>query len=173
MDKISEAEINSCTRKFLLDNDFQFISTKNNGEKFYYRINNTFPPLYKQPDCLSIKDNVVIVWEEKIKFKDLFRKQATKISDIEKISNLTLQSDWKNDFISQICDTLSFSPEIILLMGGVNSLKDTQSTPKHVIPNSIIQLETTITLNSANIKLVKCPDNIKNLFPFTKCSHIL
>ena len=88
MKRFTEAEINSCTRRFLIENGFNFLSTKNNGEKFYYRLNKSSPPLLKQPDCLAYKENVVIIWEEKVKFNDLFKTQNGKVSDIDKLGNI-------------------------------------------------------------------------------------
>lgn len=173
MKRISEAEINSCTRMFLLNNGFKFLSTKNNGEKFYYRINDSIPPLFKQPDCVSYKDNVVIIWEEKIRYNDLFKDQGNKVSDIKKLITFFNSPKLKNEFIVQVTDVIGFHLDEIILIGGVNSLIFKTEKSKKVVPKELVHLTTIIESNIATINIVSLPNFCKNLFSINSCEHEL
>lgn len=169
--RVSEAEINSCTRQFLMKNNFNFLSTLNNGEKFYYRINKSFPPLLKQPDNLVYKDNIVIIWEEKVKYNDLFKSSGDKVSDIEKLGLILDNEELQLDFLGNVSEIIGYSTDDIILCGGVNSLKPTGAYKKRV-PEELIHLVTSINVETS-IELVGLPKHLEKHFQFKSCKHEL
>lgn len=173
MKRLSEAEVNSCTRKFLLKNEFNFLSTKNNGEKFYFRIDDSTPPLFKQPDCVAYKENVVIIWEEKVKYNDLFKDQGDKVSDIKKLITFFESPKLKNEFITQVADILNLDLCEITLIGGVNSLPPKTNNSKYVVPDTLVHLSTLIKDEIAKIDVVSLPIIAKDLFTIKSCVHEL
>ena len=166
MNKLTEGDIQSLVRRYLLQNGFQLFTRTAKGESLHYRTNLVTPPRYKIPDHIAIKNNTVLIFEDKIKYADLFKKGN---SDIEKlscfISNKTNLQDF-NQLITKIGVKLT-KPSIV---PACASLKPENN--KKIIPANFVFLGITPTDDKYVIEFCQ-GTNCSSLFNFDKSALTL
>lgn len=162
MQNITEAEINYCTRNFLRANGFDFISMGPNGEKLYYELDVKNPPQLKQPDCIAIKKNTIIIIEEKVFYNSLFKKQNNGVSDIDKLQRFLNNNITKDEFIKKVSHLLNIDSSNLKIIGGCNSLIPERS--KFQFPSSLIQLGVKYTPKLLSTYLINGPSLYLKLF---------
>lgn len=154
---LTEAEITSCSRSFLRKNGFSIIATSK-GEKLFYRIEETERPELKQPDTVAMKENYVIIFEDKKRYNDLFKSGKDKISDVEKLCKFINNYKFVNEFKEKISYLINPEYKTFHIKCGCSSLIPKESS--NVLPNDfifigirkqnkqmIISIEKTVTLD--------------------------
>lgn len=166
MIKITEGEIQSLIRRFLLINKFQLVTRTSNGETLHYRTELTKPPKFKIPDHVAIKNNTVLVVEEKVRYSDLFKNKA---SDINKLL-LFLNNKYALGEFKELLKHLNpplMNPNIV---GAYASLEPSKS--RREIPSNFIYMGIGVTSDAYVVKI--CQDgNLNSLFNYAKYSFTL
>lgn len=166
MMKITEGEIQSLIRRFLLKNKFQLVTRTSNGETLHYRNELTIPPKFKIPDHVAIKNNTVLVVEDKVKYSDFFKNKA---SDIDKLVSFLSNEYALNEF-KELLKNLNpplMNPTIV---GAYASLEPSKS--RREIPSNCIYMG--ISANSIGYVVNVCQDaNLKSLFNYATYSFTL
>lgn len=166
MKKISEGEIQSLIRKYLILNKFRLVTKTPDGEPIHYRNELTKPPKYKVPDHTAIKSNTVLVIEDKVWYRDLFGKG---VSDIDKLSSFLNNESALNEF-KELLTHLNpplMNPSIVGAFASIEPARYDVSIPSHFIYLGIM-------VNSVGyIVRLYHDSNVKNLFEHTSHRFIL
>ena len=171
LNKITEGEIQSLTRRYLAKNEFRFFSRTVDGRPLHYRVKITGPPEFKVPDLVAVKRSIVLVFEEKTKYISLFERTGKdNMSDIEKLTvflgNREAVSEFRN-LVGLVGIPLG-KPSIV---GGLSSLKplptDTCRIPRRFV---FIQIDRT---SKGFAVEVRQDAGIKSLFNITRCNFVL
>ena len=120
MKKITEGEITSLTRRFFKENGFSILSSLSSKEKLNYTIDGNSLN-NKQPDSVFIKNDLVILCEDKLAFKNLFKKQGAKVSDHTKLLAFLESKESKEKFSEKI--RIKTGTKDIKVSGCLSSLK--------------------------------------------------
>ena len=130
--RITEGEVQFLVRSFLLKNNFRLYTKTTNEEPLHYRNTFTNPPKFKNPDHVAIKGNAVLVFEDKVKFSDLF---AGKHPDLIKISSFLANTRAVAEFRTLLAD-VEPAPTNPVIVGSFASLAPEKS--KKEIPKKFV-----------------------------------
>jgi len=122
--ELREPEITSMVRHFFRLNGFTFLSTSSSGEKLYYtiggnKLNN------KQPDTIVIKNDLLVLCEDKIKFNSLFSSRNKSLNDHDKLLAFLTSDPDLYAFKQKVA--LSTSLKDYSIIGCLSSLAPTKS----------------------------------------------
>lgn len=141
LSRITEGEITSIVRRFYRANGFHFLSTSSSGEKLYYVIDGNLQN-NKQPDSIVIKNDIIIICEDKIFYSDLFAEKKGAGSDLKKVTAF-LSSE---DAISHFREKLPKDFKHNKILGCLSSLiRDSENLIS--IPNNILNIRISRTKN--------------------------
>lgn len=140
--KFTEGEITSMVRRFFIANGFSFLSSSKNGDKLYYTLPDNASN-FKQPDSIVIKDDLIILCEDKIFYRSLYSSNSQKISDFEKLSLFLNSSNDLNLFSSKV--PKSYDTDKLKIIGCLSSLasngKNNIVLPVNLIKISILKMD--------------------------------
>jgi len=162
---LTEAEITSCSRSFLRKNGFSIVSTSK-GEKLFYRIEETERPELKQPDTVAIKDNYVIIFENKKLYNDLFKSGKDKISDVKKLRKFINNNAFVDEFKEKIKNLINPEYKTIHIKYGCSSLINKTSTYK--LPDDFIFIGVLKKKKQILVSIEKTA-TLNDLFPIKSC----
>lgn len=142
MGKFTEGEITSLTRQFFRANDFSFLTRVPKREKFYYRIDDN-PLNNKQPDSVFLKQDLVILCEDKIHYKDLFEDQGQKVSDFKKLTAFLNSEVNRTAFTKKVISQTRLNK--ISVIGCLSSFKPLKDDTASIISENLINLQISTT----------------------------
>lgn len=165
MVRMTEGEVQSLVRRFLLKNDFRIYTRTSNNELLHYRIMITNPPMYKNPDHVAIKNNYVLVIEDKILFSHLVQGQ---FSDMTKIISFLENQQACEEFRNQLTRTVPSltNPTIIGCLASL-APKTRINLPKQFIYISVRKLGDEFAVDLFQ------DAGVRNLFTFTSSNFSL
>lgn len=162
MRRITEGEVQCLIRRFLLENGFGLYTKTIKGEPLHYRIAFTNPPRFKRPDHVAIRRNAVLIFEDKVKYADLFR---GKCSDLEKISSFLNNVQAMSEF-RKLLGNVEPPPRDPLIVGALASFLPNKSS--RTIPESYVYLGIKEGVDGFLVEL--CQDaSLKRLFERSLC----
>ena len=121
--EISEAEIQSITRRFFQKNGFRVISRTPSGKDIHYKTSITSTPKLKAPDLICIKDTTIIIAEQKVESAGLF---SGNNSDAEKIKSFLNNNQAVAEFLEMMKE-FGDKFDTDSLIGGFSSLSSEDS----------------------------------------------
>jgi len=165
MKSLTEAEIQSLTRKYLARNKFQFLSRTCSGESLHYRLEMAGRPKFKVPDVVAVSGSCVLVFEEKVRYSDLFAEGSSGLSDIRKLTTFLSNEQAVIEFRKLLLQT-RIPPNNPTIIGAVGSLKAMRAS-SNTIPRDLVFISVQIVHDGFLIEL--CQDGgIGNLFQVKK-----
>jgi len=171
MKKLTEGEIQSLVRKYLIKNRFRLVSRTLDGQPLHYRVEVTSPPEFKIPDLVAVKANKVLVFEEKIRYSDLFKKEGSDgISDVEKLVFFLKNKQARSEFKKLVTNT-GLSVKNPSVVGAFASLKPVSSDVDAIPPNFVF---IAIEISSSGFSVELCQDGkLPYLFEIDTCEFTL
>ena len=163
--KITEGEVQSLVRRFLIANNFRVCTRTANQEIFHYQIRIVNPPMFKNPDLVAIKNGFVLVIEVKILFSKLF---SGNISDIQKVESFLENKEALTDFKKQLT-TIDKTLTEAKVIGCFASIFDKTGEK---IPERFVSLEVTKFGESYTVNIDQ-DAGCKGLFEKVSCTFNL
>lgn len=148
MGRFTEGEITSLTRQFFRANNFSFLARLPKSEKFYYRIDENLLN-NKQPDSVFLKQDLVVLCEDKVNYNDLFEDHGEKVSDYKKLTSFLKSEANKTAFVKNVLDQTGLDQ--VYLVGCLSSLRPIKEDVPSVTSENLINLQ----ISTANHKIYK------------------